>query len=305
MDPDALLSREELSALLEEMPAAWSEGGSENAAPTSRATELDLQRANEEFAFEQGLFLSNRHQRVISFSLIGQREIEMSELTELMLPTDLACGFDVLPRQCEGYLLLSRPFYFQLLSMNFGSGPKLKSVRPPTREYTRIERRFYGQVAREMLEQLGRAWSAITPVTLSWGGLASRAAVSESEGGRALLATFDVRGFGEACRLRVAIPAEAFEHREGAGTRGGSSKKAAAGVSVLEVPLRLRAQVGTAEMSLAEVGELAVGDLIPLDVPADGALTIRIGSHEKFKAIAGTRGAKRAVQFVERLDGAE
>lgn len=305
MDPDALLSREELNALLEEMPAAWSEGAGESGAAASGGADIELQRANEDFAFEQGLILSNRHQRVIGFSLIGQREIEMSELTELMLPTDLAGGFQVLPKGVEGFVLLSRPFFFQLLSMSFGSGPTLKPVRPPTREYTRIERRFYGQAVREMLEQIGRAWSAIAPTTLSWGGLVRRSTVAESEAGPAILSTFDVRGFAEACRVRIAVPLDAFAGRDASKSKSGLVGKLSAGVSVLEVPLRLRAQVGTADMSLAELGGLAVGQLIPLDAPADGSVTVRIGEREKFKGVAGTRGAKRAIQLVERLDGAE
>lgn len=305
IESDALLSREELHALLEEMPTGWSEQAAEASSATAGVPDIELQRANEEFAFEQGLILSNRHQRVIGFSLIGQREIEMSELTELMLPTDLAGGFQILPKGLEGFVLLSRPFFFQLLSMSFGSGPTLKPVRPPTREYTRIERRFYGQAVREMLEQVGRAWSAITPVSLAWGGLVSRATVADSQAGSAILATFDVRGFGEACRVRIAIPADAFAGREGAKSKSGLAGKLSAGVSVLEVPLRLRAQVGTADMSLAEVGGLSVGQLIPLDAPADGSMTVRIGNSEKFKGVAGKRGSKRAIQLVERLGGAE
>ena len=135
---EAVLSREELEALLEEMPRVLEERENEIEPGRPQVADVELQRANEDFAFEQGLALSNCYQRVIGFSLIGQREIEMSELAELMLPTDLVVAFQILPKDVEGYLLLSRPLFFQLLSMSFGSGPTIKPTRPPTREPTRI-----------------------------------------------------------------------------------------------------------------------------------------------------------------------
>ena len=130
---EAVLSREELDALLEEIPKVVAERDADIDSHRPRYAEMDLQRANEDFAFEQGLALSNQYQRVIGFSLIGHREIDMSELAELMLPTDLVAAYQILPKGLEGYLLMSRPFFFQMLSMSFGSGPTIKPTRPPTR----------------------------------------------------------------------------------------------------------------------------------------------------------------------------
>ena len=301
---NAVLSREELDALLEEMPRIQT---SEADDPDSRAPEfadVELQRANENFAFEQGLMLSNRQQRVISFSLIGQREIEVPELAELMLPTDLVGEFQVLPKGSRAYLLLSRPFFFQLLSMSFGAGPTIKPTRPPTRDYSRIERRFYGRAAREMLDQLEAAWRSVTSLSLRWSGLVSRSSVAESEAGRAVLATFDVKGFGEPCRVRIAIPIDPFVTQAGARPRRRTAAEAT-GVSLLDVPIRLRAQIGTAEMTLAETARLKPGSVIELDSPSDGSLIVKIGGQEKFRAVAGTRGPKRAVQLGERIGNGE
>lgn len=301
---EAVLSREELDALLEEMPKVLSDRDSDLDAQRPRYAEIELQRANEEFAFEQGLALSNQYQRVIGFSLIGHREIEMSELAELMLPTDRVAAYQILPKGFEGYLLMSRPFFFQMLSMSFGSGPTIKPTRPPTREYSRIERRFYARSAREMLAHIERAWSRIAATTLVYQGLQSRASVAESMGGFAVLATFDVKGFAESCRVRIAIPASAFSAKEAVGAHA-SSGGPMGGVSVMDVPIRLRARVGTAHLSLADVGRLETGSVIPLDSCTDGSLTVRIGSQDKWKAVIGTQGGRRAVQLGDRIDGVE
>ena len=304
-DEEAVLSREELDALLEEMPKVLSDREADIDSHRPRYAEMDLHRANEDFAFEQGLALSNQYQRVIGFSLIGHREIEMSELAELMLPTDLVAAYQILPKGLEGYLLMSRPFFFQMLSMSFGSGPTIKPTRPPTREYSRIERRFYARAAGEMLDQLEQAWSKIAATGLSFQGLVTRASVAESLGGFAVLATFDVKGFSESCRVRVAIPASAFSAKEAVAATATPSLSAQAGVSVMDVPIQLRARVGTAELSLAEVGSLEPGSTIPLEVPSDGSLTVRIGTEDKFKAIPGTQNGKRAVRLGDRADGVE
>ena len=300
-----MLSKEELAALLEEMPKVLAAHEHELESGRAQVAEVELQRANEEFAIEQGLVLSNRHQRMIGFSLIGQREIFMSELAELMLPTDLVARFRLMPGSFEGYLLLSRPLFFQLLSMNFGAGPTLKATRPPMREYSRIERRFYARAVREILEQVQAAWSRISPVELGFEGLASRASVSESIAGHAVLATFDVRGFGESCRVRIAIPANAFAATERTGGRSPNRAGAADGPSLMEVPIELRARVGTAVLPLSEIEGLGPGTVIPLEAPSDGSLVIRIGEEDKFKAIGGSQGAHRAVQLTERVDRAE
>lgn len=302
---EAILSREELDALLEEMPQLLSVEAEEAVPAWPRSVDLELQRANEMFASEQGQTLSNRHQRVISIHLIGHREIDLPELAEIMLPTDLAAGFRVLPMNLDGFMLMSRPFFFQLLSMNFGAGPTIKPTRPPVREYSRIERRFYARATREMLARVAAAWTTIVPVELSHQGLTSRASIAEAENVPVVLATFDVKGFGESCRIRIAVPAECF-------TRSGQAPESSRGrikrgpeVSVKGVPIQLRAEAGSCVKSLSELGSLKVGDLITLDTPSDGSLTIRMGDRAKFKAIAGTQGTKRAIQLIECLEGME
>ncbi len=299
-----ILSREELDALLEEMPGLLAERAAAAESQGSRESDLELERANALFGFEYGRALSNRHERAIQFVLIGQREMEMAELAELMLPTDLAGLFEIQPKGLSGSLLLSRPFFFEMLCTLFGASANLKPVRPPIREYTRIERRFYMRIVKEMLARLEEQWQALAPVTLAFSGMQGRAVIAEGEIRSALVATFDVRGFSEPCRVRLAVPSEVFR-KPGKTPSRAAKGSPQPGISLLEVPIRLRAQVGTVVLTLAEAGRLEVGQTIPLDVPTDGSLTVRIGEREKFRGIAGTRGSKRAVQLQERIEAME
>jgi hypothetical protein len=49
------------------MPKIWSDRESDLGPNRRRVSDIELQRANENFALEQGLMLSNRQQRAISF----------------------------------------------------------------------------------------------------------------------------------------------------------------------------------------------------------------------------------------------
>lgn len=304
-EEEALLSREELDALLAEMPEVLQGEDSSEGTERVAVADADLSDANEGFAYAQGLKLSNRHQRVLTFTLVGQRKVQMDEMAELMLPTDLLATFNVQPANEEGYLLLSRPFFFQMLSMSFGSGPTIKPTRPPTREYSRIERRFYERIAREMIDELEIQWQAAAPVSLGWRGLVGRSSVADGKASQAVLATFEVKGFSESCRVRIAVPASAFPAQVDELALEAAANEAKSGVSVLDVPLRLRAQIGTAELSLADVGALRIGQTVSLKAPSDGNLLVKIGGRAKFKAVAGVQGARRAVQLTERTNGAE
>jgi hypothetical protein len=109
------------------------------------------------------------------------------------------------------------------------------------------------RIVKEMLAKLEEQWQTLAPVTLAWTGMQGRSVIAESETRSALLATFDVRGFSETCRVRLAVPSEAFRKVGAAPTRS-AKPVAQPGVSLLDVPIRLRAQVGTVELTLAEVG---------------------------------------------------
>ena len=116
--------------------------------------------------------------------------------------------------------------------MSFGAGPTIKPTRPPTREYSKIERRFYRSrregngravgncLARVVSDPAGLEWARL--VALRW-----RNPTREN----AILATFDVKGFGEACRVRVAIPADPFGTRDGASPRKSTARTPAAEIS--------------------------------------------------------------------------
>lgn len=68
-------------------------------------------------------------------------------------------------------------------------------------------------------------------------------------------------------------------------------------------PLELSAALEGITLDQAELAELAEGDIVATDVPADGEVIVRVGGIPKFAARLGTSGGRKLLTIVRRLDG--
>ena len=309
-----LLSREELDALL----ASAAEGAlrEEQARRSSRPFAgqgegrarpgrlAALARSLEEFAEEQGRTLSTQHQIAITFEATGWEEVSLSEFGATLLETDLVASVQLTPEGGpigRGYLLVGRGLLFGWMCLASGS----RSGSPgaiPTRPYSRIEERFLARVAKELLGQLERRWRERHPVAASLQGLEEPAAVAERSEGPLLSVTFDVRGMGELCRLRVLLPPAVFDAAEApAPAVSGPSPRAGLAEPLLEMPVQLHVEAGSAELSLARIAALQPGAVIPLERADAEGLLVRVEDAAKFRAERGALGGRLAARILERI----
>lgn len=87
--------------------------------------------------------------------------------------------------------------------------------------------------------------------------------------------------------------------------RKGASKRSQLGGKVLErVAVPVRAQLGECEVTMREVLDLEVGDIIRLDRQVGDELTLYVGGMAKFRCAPGAEGKRLAVQ-ITRLIGSE
>lgn len=303
---EPVLSREELDALLGRLSeksggAGWTSATRKETANESRLVSLSLERASEQFGARISRSMSNVFQTAIRFELIDWRESEPEEFEELLAPHDLAAGFDLAPGAGRGLLLIGRTLLFQLLCMNFGANPALKKSSVPNRTYTPIERRFYRKFASDLLQQLGDAWSEEKPLRPKLADLIGREHVCEEAAESLYLATFDIAGFGEVCRLRVAVPMAAFDDRVAAAREVATHGTGQVEEAVLDMSLTFRASVGTIEMSLRDFANLEVGSVLPVKTVEGGELIASIAGIPKFHAIRGAVGNRLAVQLADRV----
>ncbi len=306
-----LLTREELDALLVEARAgaAGADSSARLAEPFRRSAEPAdepppkaprLRQVLEEVGIGWGKRLASRHQRRIACSLMAWEEVETRAFVETLPPGDRLVGFEAQPSAASGFVLVARPLAFSLLSLEFG-GRRPSGHPLPTRDYTRIERRFLRRVATEFLAGIEPRWRAWSPLELRVGGVHAPAEVPARSPGTLLLASFDVTGLGPVGRLRIGLPEAPLRL---AAPSASETRAPAREIerSLRDLELTLRVELGSTELSLAELGALQPGDLIEIRRAVPDGFLVHIEGRPKFRAVKGTVGERLAVQVQERLE---
>ncbi len=307
-----LLSREELEALLES--AAEGQLREEQARRSSRpfageggerprpARLAPLLRILDEFGEEQGRTLSTQYQVAISFNPVGWEEVTPREFSSSLLDTDRIAVLDLSPGGQRALLLVNRGLLFGWLCLAFGARQAASGGALPQRAYTRIEERFLRRVAGELARQLARSWSPRHGLTATLRSIEEPERIVEGDPGPLLSVSYEVKGMGELCRLRVLLPPEAFDAADRSEpAAAGATPRAALEAPLLDMPVAVRVEAGTAELSLAEIVALQPGDVIPLRRADALGLLVRVEDAPKFRAERGAVGGRLAARITERL----
>jgi flagellar motor switch protein FliM len=308
----AILTREELDALLASLREGSREAAGEGVpffpalAAASDAESVEaytaLQRALEQFALDQTRHYSNIYQARIEFAVLGWQISSLARVSETLLDSDRIALIEFSPSGARGFVWLGRPLLFALLSLVFGAQPGAFRFPCPQRPYTGIERRIFRRSVEEMLAQLNACWAELSDARARIVGIQSASVLRErAEEESLLLATLEVRGLGDLCRLRLGLPAVAFRGLHEAPLVAPSGEPPAVESAVREMPIELRVEVGSVALSLAQLAELEAGSVVPIDTAQDGSLLVRVEGRPKFRAIRGTLGPRVAVQLTERI----
>lgn len=303
-----ILSQDEIEAVLGELEDARAHRAARDRAyrelqrPDGRSRGdgfRALQRALERFGAEYGKSLSSSHQTRLVWSLLRIDETELGAFAQTLLPLDRVAAYTMEPG-ATGLLSVSRPLFFAWLSLAFGA-PRAAKTTALQRALTRIEGRFLARIATDVLGEIERFAGDAGAGRTSVLGVEEPSSFHERSE-PVLVATFDVSGFGDLGRVRVALPRGPFEP-------GGASAAAGAPHAVrsrvMEADVEVRAEIGSVELPLSRIASLRVGDLIPIDGAGAGAVVIRVEGTPKFCGLRGTVEGRQAVQVTERLDAAE
>jgi flagellar motor switch protein FliM len=305
----AVLSREEIDAIL----ASASEGAQGEEArfrPGAGATAnpdfawTPLARALRGFGEEQGRQLSTAFQRTLGFTLVDLRSLPAADFAAALVPNDSALLLRFEPNLGTGVLLVGRTLLYGWLTLAFG-GHVDGSPPPvvPNRAASRIEMRFLSGIAEELCRLLGAALARLCEGRLELGPALEAELLPSQIAPRLLVASFDARGFGNVARLRVALPESLFQNER---PKRGAGRPAGAVVPELAerlqaMPLRLRAEVGRAELPLGRLKGLRAGDVVPLQAASPGGVLLRVEDEAKFRGVPGVVGARAAVRITERM----
>jgi flagellar motor switch protein FliM len=299
---ECILSRDELDAILEGVAESRTAGrGAPFRADRDALQTSALVRALREFAEEQGRALSAVHQRSLEFSLMSWEPLGLAEFADSLLPEDRIVLLELEPGHALGCLLLGRPLFFGWMALAFGAPAALPRFQIPQRTYTRIEGRFLLRVAGELTAQLESTLSRRRPITVRTAEVVEPRLLPRQPGERFRVASFDVSGLGDICRMRLVLPEGLLERSsDGVGVDSASARSPIR-ERMLRMPLRLCVEAGNVELPLRQLASLRVGDVLPLEAADGDGLLVRVGDEPKFRAERGSVGQRLAVQLLERL----
>jgi len=307
----AVLSREEIDAIL--ASAAEGAQGEEarvrhSAGATSNPdfTWTPLARALRDFGETQARNLSALYQHTVGFTLIDLRSLPASDFAAAMIGHDSAALLRFGAEQGVGALLIGRTLLYGWLTLSFGGHVAPAAPFVPNRRPSRIETRFLSGIASELCRQLETSLAPLGETRIELGPVLEPELVPTQTAPRLLAASFDARGFGNVARLRIALPESLFQHerpRRAAGGRGNAAVAPAPDLAarLQGMPLRLRAEVGSAELPLGRLRQLRAGDVLPLRPASAGGVLVRVEDEPKFRGVPGVMGARIAVRITERM----
>lgn len=292
--PEPILSREELEAILGEPDLASSPFRADAPRPRPRP----FARALKNYGVDQGRLSSTTHQRPIDFELLQVTSIPVAEFAASLADEDRAFVLRFADGTGAGTIAIGRSLLFGWLSMAFGA-PESLDVPVPGRSYSRIEARFLRRLAEEFVPNLVQSLGDLAPGHCRLAEMVEPEFLPEVTSPRLLAGAFEVTGLGEPGRLRIGFPDDWIDTAE----RGSKSAVERAQIEpghLMEMPVLVQAEVGSAQLSLGTIASLQPGAVIPIDGHGEGSILVRIEGAPKFRAARGSAGLQAAVKVVSR-----
>lgn len=179
------------------------------------------------------------------------------------------------------------------------------------RPLTEIEQTLARRVLGNLLEQLSLTWDELLGLTLHLQELESKVSnvqlAPPSE--PTLTLTIELRSDQSSSTLSMIVPYRTIEpvidrldkrpFVEGALMRGAAQ---AVRKAVSRVDVELRAEVGSVELTVAELLRLEPGSVLRLHVPVSSGVTLCADDTPIHRARPGRDGGSRAVEIIERLE---
>jgi flagellar motor switch protein FliM len=266
--------------------------------------EREIRRTQEVFCRTASTRLTGELRSSLDLTVVGAGQLTWSSAT-LGLGHDPVCGtVEIQPLGTRFIVTLERLFLLPLFERLCGGHP----VGVPTdRKFTEIDETLAGRVFKMFVDQMSLVWQDVTDLQLKFLGLepdpqtARIAGLSEAT----LVLTMDMKVDAGSHGFGIYMPFSSIEPVIGrfvTGAPDGGAEAPAQAAAVREaiggVGLELRAEVATTEITVDDLLNLKVGDVVELGSAAQG-VTVMAGDTPLYRAQPGREGRKRAVQIRE------
>jgi flagellar motor switch protein FliM len=272
----------------------------------SQEQERGVRRAHDGFSRRLSTRLAGELRMPIELELIRSDQLALGAALSAVRGATMFALVETDPPETRMLLGLEVPFLLQALERMLGGNGRRQ---PPRDDLTDLELTLARRQFASIVEQLSLTWEDLIGAPLHLGLMGANPAnlhlapLSEST----LTLTFEFRMAHEAYNAWIVIPYRAIEPYLGQlaeQTEGNNVDHAVAAVrtALAQTSVEVRVEVGSTPMSVDDVLRFREGDVLLFDAPAEAGVTICVDNVPLHRAKPGRRGAKRAVEVVERLE---
>lgn len=255
--------------------------------------------------------LSTSLRKIASLSIISTDLLKFGEfLNTLPIPSCMGVmRFDTL--RGSGMIVIESKLVYALVDAFFG-GSDRPYTKSEGKEFTRIELSVIGKVIDLALRDLDEAWAPVHKTDISF----VRIEVNPQFVGLVppsdvvISTTFEVELEHASGTIAVVVPYQTLEpikEKLNAGFQPEGDRFEKVWTSQLrqhlsETSLNCRVNLGETNLTVGDLVNLNIGDVIPLTQDADGELDLYIENTPKFKCRFGVSRGNRAIQVTKPID---
>ncbi len=268
-----------------------------------------FQAVHETFAELFGFYLASKLQAQVAITVSSVDQLFYSEYQlSIGSPTCLYV-FDMDPSEGRGVLELSPMLVFAIVERLLGGGGSEATSK--IRAVTEIEKSLVKGTIEKALQDLQGAWKSISNLKFKLDRFESEADFLQIAPASeiVLVVSFDVQIAGGSYLMNLCFPTFSLEEIiqrlnlqhvapmvSGDGNQRSKSRAAVRSISTTELPVSV--MLGKANITLRDLMELQLGDVIILDSRKDSLHPVRIASRTKFFAKAGTHDGHKAIKII-------
>jgi len=264
-----------------------------------------LEMANERFV---RFFRNSISTAIMKFVDINIQGVEMMKFSEFMKTIPMPSSINMFKMEpLKGYALfvLEAPMVFAFIEYFFGSS-SARYVKSEGRYFTLIEQRIIRRVVNMALADLAEAWKVIIPITPEYTGSEMNpqfvTIVTPTEVVVKIEVHIEVEEFTG--KVFFCVPysmIEPIKEKLSSGLQGeklGADQRWVSRLTdiLMESPVRLTAEIGRVELTVRDLMDLEIGNVINLGKSVSDELVLRIENVQKF---LGTPGVSRGAQAIK------
>lgn len=256
--------------------------------------------------------MSNRLGRMVEIKKEEARPFKFSEFLSVLPSPVCMAIYKMDPLKGAALIAFDSTLVFTIVDSILG-GSGVASGQGMNRLFTSIELRLVEKIVKDALADLEKAWAPLCPVNMNLLRLEMNPRLVNIVPPEYQVVTMSMKIQIEETvgNMILAIPFMTIEPIRDKLKRGVQMDMMAVdplwsyrlSEELLEAPLDLSVEMGSATITLAELLQLGSGDTVMLESSGKDELVVKVGGAKKFLGIAGVSGGNKAVQISRPLHG--